>query len=241
MKTGFFAVLMLFLTVSCHQNETYTLKGKFTGTPDEEWIYMIRLFDDISTMDSAKIINGEFTFQGEVERPEVYALHYHIERIIGVATVFLEPGVILLNIDLENWDLNSKATGTPLNDAFNTFEAGRIEQFYKDIWALEDQKMQAGAEDIEVINQGIEALQNASLQHELDYIQKHPDSPLALFLFSRIQFNLSPKAMHKIIQSFDPSLRQTLMYQTIVEEYENLKLTGEDDGLSEWSEPLELQ
>lgn len=220
MKSTIF-LFSIFLLVSCQKNNKYVLNGSFSGEQNEDYIYIVKLPGDYANRDSAKIENGKFKFEGTIDTPEIYAVHYRMDKIIGIASFFLEPGNLDLKINLKNWDLNTKATGSKINDEFNQFEAERIKQFMQRIWELNQQVQTASPEDIEFIKDSIKNLSIANDKYELDYIKNHYNSPIALYLFYRGQEGLSTNQVGEIISNIHPSLHNSFIYKTILADYEN--------------------
>lgn len=225
-----FAILLL---VSCQKDNKYVLNGSFSGDQSEEWIYMVKFMGDYSNRDSAKIENGKFKFEGTIEVPEVYALHYRMDKIIGVASILLEPGNLNLKIDLGNWDMNSKVTGRKINDEFNAHESERIEKFIKPIWKLEEKRKNAQLEERKIISDSIQYFLNENHEFELNFVNKNLNSPIALFIFSRLSSKLSIDEIGEFLPKFDPILHNSLIYKTMLADYQNqLKIKNKTFGLN---------
>jgi thiol-disulfide isomerase/thioredoxin len=232
MKSIIYLFAILFL-VSCQKNNSYVLNGSFSGDQNEEWIYMVKFLGDYSERDSAKIENGKFQFKGNIEEPEVYVLHYHMDKIIGANSVFLEPGTIDVIIDPDNWDINSKATGGKNNNEYNKIESERIEKFVNTIWKLEERRNNVPTEEKGIISDSIKLLWNKSREFEINYIKKNFDSPVALFIFNRIQRGFSIDEFGEFLQEFDSSLQNTLIYKSMLADYENqLDLRNKSFGVN---------
>lgn len=231
MKLIIYLFVILFL-ISCQKNNSYVLNGSFSGNQNEEWIYMIKFLGDYSERDSAKIENGKFQFKGNIEVPEVYVLHYGMDKIIGANSVFLEPGNIDVTIDPENWDINSKATGGQINSEYNKVESERIETFVKPIWKLEEKRNNVPADEKEIISDSIKLLWNKSREFELNYIKENLDSPVSLFIFHRIHRGFSIDEFGEFLQEFDSSVQNTLIYQKMLADYENqMELKNKSFGI----------
>lgn len=233
MKRTIYILTLCILTIGCQGKNNYTIYGSFNGDPTEEWIYMVKFLDDYATRDSAKIENGKFIFKGTIDVPQVYAFHYRMDKIVGVATGFIEPGELNLKIDLENWDLNSKMSGGKINDAFNRFEATRIEKFMKPMWALDQESQTANPEEKSVIEDRLKSLSIANEQFELEYIDSHLNSPISLYLLFRNQFSLSTDQKRIFLSKLDTSLHNTTIYKTMILDSENqMEIRNQSEGLS---------
>jgi len=234
MKRTIYLVTLLVITISCQEKNSYTLNGSFNGDPTEDWIYMVKFLDDYANRDSAKIENGKFIFKGTVDVPEVYAFHYRMDKIIGVASGFIESGELNLKIDIENWDLNSKITGGNINDEFNSLEATRIEIFMKPMWSLDQKSQTANPEEKRMISDSLQTLSIANAKFELEYISNHLDSPIALYLLFRNQFSLSTDEKGKFLSKLDSSLHNTTIYKTMIADYRNqMEIMNQSEELSQ--------
>lgn len=234
MKRTIYLLTLLIFTISCQEKNSYTLNGSFNGNPTEDYIYMVKFLDDYANRDSAKIENGKFKFEGKIDVPEVYAFHYRMDKIIGVASGFIEPGELNLKIDLGNWDLNSKISGGKINNEFNRLEATRIEKFMKPMWSLDQKSQTANPEETRVINDSLQTLSIANEKFELEYINNHLDSPIALYLLFRNQFSLSTDEKGTLLSKLDSSLYNTTIYKTMIADYMNqMEIKNQSEKLSQ--------
>ena len=234
MKRTIYLLTLLIITISCQEKNSYTLNGSFNGNPTEDYIYMVKFLDDYANRDSAKIENGKFKFEGKIDVPEVYAFHYRMDKIIGVASGFIEPGELNLKIDLGNWDLNSKISGGKINNEFNRLEATRIEKFMKPMWSLDQKSQTANPEETRVIHDSLQTLSIANEKFELEYINNHLDSPIALYLLFRNQFSLSTDEKGTLLSKLDSSLYNTTIYKTMIADYMNqMEIKNQSEKLSQ--------
>lgn len=240
MKPTIYLAALLILTMSCKKKNDYTLNGTFKGEPKEEWIYMIKFFDKNPHIDSAKIENGKFKFEGTVDIPEVYCITYRQDKCIGVAAVFLEPGNLNATIDLENWDLNSKVTGGKINDEYNHLVSTRIEKFMKTNWALNDRLQTASGDEKKAIEDSLQLLRNEDDKFTMDYINKHLNSPIVPYLLSIRQMSLSLEELGIYLSKLDSSLHKTAIYKTMMEDYENQMQIKNQSGKSSQTNDVQL-
>jgi hypothetical protein len=221
MKLIIFSIIVLLLASGCQEKNSYVLNGSFNGEPNEDWIYMVKFLDSYENRDSAKIENGKFIFKGTIEVPEVYAFHFRMDRITGIASGFIEPGNLHLEIDLENWDMNSKVTGGKFNDEHNRLQAEKIEKFMKNVWALDQNLQTASPDESKYIIDSIENILDACRSFEKDYVGNNFDSPVALYILFREQFSYSTEEKGLVLSMFDESLHNTTIYKSILSDYEN--------------------
>ncbi len=210
MKTilPFLSILFLF---SCGSKTAYHIQGSFKENTNEEWIYMVRFMDNAPKVDSAQIIDGTFEFTGEASLPEVYGLSYHYTRDNGVFPFFLEPGKLTIEIDPNNWQMNSRVDGGKVNTEFNHLEKDFLSQFNVFIDLLETKAEIEKA----AINSQIEDLFKQHDSDRMDYVLKHPESPISIYYFSKLFFDCPIDTIGSILSSFSPEIQQTAIYASI--------------------------
>jgi len=119
MKSSY-RVILLFLTVfsffSFSQSHSFQIRGKISvksGT-----IYLKSFRDKkFYTVDSAKIINGNFNFTGSVKRPDLYGLTINKNETFRPYYIFIENSQIQVKIDTANNE-SAIISGSAANDLF---------------------------------------------------------------------------------------------------------------------------
>ena len=118
MKKLLLSVVALGALCSCVNENEYTIKGQIEGLP--EMVYL--LTQEGVAIDSAKVVNGEFTFNGIVEQPSMnFVADFSDPQQRGsfIESIFLEPGDIVITDGEEPQQRTVK--GTPANDARDIF------------------------------------------------------------------------------------------------------------------------
>lgn len=115
-------ILFLFLIVSsCTQNNRFSIEGKLPDkTYDGEWIFLVPLVNaPVERVDSTVIKNGEFSFSGKVNEPEIFIIRTRplLRLSLQELLVVKEPGQIQAYIGQ-----NSSAKGTALNDSLQNWK-----------------------------------------------------------------------------------------------------------------------
>lgn len=130
MKRVIYAVLSLVLLVSCGGSDSYRIKGTVSGVEDGT-VMTLSIFDyeGLSTLDSTVVKGGRFSFKGTEDTVQIAAITYILDEQLRGCELFLESGVISVDIDSETG--NQKISGTPNNDAF--------QRFYDDTQIFNDQ------------------------------------------------------------------------------------------------------
>ena len=105
------AAVALFASCGSEKNNSYTLSGVVPAGVDAEWIYMYSGLDQMF-LDSTRISNGSFQFEGVADTTSLVFLHPGNENQYPAVgwNVLLEKGDIVVDT------LSQFASGTPLND-----------------------------------------------------------------------------------------------------------------------------
>ena len=104
---------------SCGNKNKYTVEGTVAGANDKVYL----LDEEDTVLDSAVVKNGKFRLSGIAEAPAVAILRDARDQgATFAAMLILEPGRITVSDDAEN-AYRKKVTGTPANDASDTYAA----------------------------------------------------------------------------------------------------------------------
>jgi hypothetical protein len=166
MKKVLYALVLLVLTAACGDGTTENtmivsgvVKGLKKGT-----LYLQHLPDSaLITVDSLEVSgDGSFTFQTEVESPEIYYLYLDKKDnndINDRITFFGEPGAISIRTTWNTFDTNAKISGSKSNK--------KLEEYRKNMTAVNKRSLT-------ILQQGynsetpLDSLQLDSLQRQSD-------------------------------------------------------------------------
>ena len=118
-KTLFIIAAGVMALTSCNNEPSFKITGKAEGIADSTWVYLQEAHGmRLAKLDSAMILNEEFTFNG---RQDTTVLRYLSAKPEGGKRqridFFLENGNINVNLCGE-----ASANGTPCNDAYQAFK-----------------------------------------------------------------------------------------------------------------------
>lgn len=119
MKKTLAALFVATTLVACG-NGSYTVKGTFEGVPDSTVVTLnVVEADAISTIDSAVVYNGKFSFKGNADTCRLAWAAYETAEDQGACQFFLEGGKITVTYNALSGEQSTN--GTPNNDAFQKF------------------------------------------------------------------------------------------------------------------------
>jgi len=220
MKTAILLLLVIFMA-ACNMDNTYTIHGSFTEVQEVEYIWLQKLFADPLEIDSVKIIDGEFTFTGEVDIPGLYALAYPPQHDKGVLVFILEAGDIDISIDPESWfNIGTQVTGAPYNEEYNRIFTERNEKYMKKKIELMTQIREAGEDEKEALNKQMAEISESENRDMIAYIEQHPDSPVSLHLLMWTYFGLSFEDWGHALSLLTPEMQQSPVYKRMESDYQ---------------------
>jgi hypothetical protein len=232
MKITFFLLLAVVL-FGCKQKNEYKINGSFKEKTTEGWIYMSKFLGDNSTLDSAKIENGHFTFKGTIDFPDVYLLMNHPQRSSESLLFFNEPTKININIGLKNWGDSSTIEGGKINKEYR-----RLEREYFNIMQenAKDFSKKSFTEQLKLYGQKSEQREKIRIE-KINYIKTHPESLISVFYFLNIYQTFSVDSIGETLSTFSPGIKQTAIYQYISEYYNTqIPLVNSTPCISNFSE-----
>jgi len=210
----FFLIIYLF---SCNNypkkdhQKVFFIIGNANGLIDNTKVFLKKQENKtIILLDSTQIKNGNFTFNGIIDKPSVYGIN--INNIKGQIGLFLKNDTITININKDSLS-DSKITGSKLNDQYLNYIKS-VNQIISKTNLLYPIFQKARAEnDVEKlneINKKMQAINAEKTTFALNYAKKHPESYIAAFaLHSVLNDNSIPKdSVQSIYNRFSNEVKE---------------------------------
>lgn len=125
-----FLLLFASVVLAACGKDSYKIKGSISGVEDGTVMTLsVMGYDGLVDLDSAVVKGGKFVLSGTTDTAEVSVITFFVDDNIRGCQLFLERGVIDVDIDIENG--TQRLAGTPNNDAF--------QKFYDDTQVLSDE------------------------------------------------------------------------------------------------------
>lgn len=118
-----YILLLITCCISCNSHQKkFKITGSVPSTKyDGEWIYLVPVEGANShTVDSAKISNASFTFEGNIERMSIIRSRALLRLKLQELLIVTEPGTTKAILDSV-----SSAHGTPQNEALQLWKEER--------------------------------------------------------------------------------------------------------------------
>tara|TARA_R110002051_G_scaffold56046_9_gene104042 strand:- start:38982 stop:40100 length:1119 start_codon:yes stop_codon:yes gene_type:complete len=185
MKNSIIILLTGIVMFSCSTTpEGFTLNGNLRGeVPDGTQVFLKKIGDNNQPMevDTAITTNGDFTFTGKSDIPE---LHYlFVEQLPGYTAVILENGEIQFSAQRDSMGF-ADISGTFQNDTF----ADYMEQSRKismQAQSIQKDMQAASGEAALALQDEMKELQEEYKTFELDYVKTHPKALISALVLDR--------------------------------------------------------
>lgn len=204
--------------------EGFTLNGNLRGeVPDGTQVFLKKIGDNNQPIevDTAITANGDFTFTGKSDIPE---LHYlFVEQLPGYTAIILENGEIQFNAQRDSMGF-ADISGTFQNDTF----ADYMEQSRKismQAQSIQKDMQAASGEAALALQDEMKELQEEYKTFELDYVKTHPKALISALVLDRA---VATKAVgldevEEIYNTLSEEIKNSKPGKQIIEGIEKLK------------------
>jgi len=200
-----FIAAMMIAPVACNSSDGYVLKGTVKGDNSALQNGKAILSNHVSSClisDTVDVVNGEFTFKGNVETPEVYYLT--VDGLEGAVKVLLENDKYTLDAVADSF-AQAKIVGGESNTLMYKGEE-EADKFYEDsnAQALIDEYQAPGTSDER--KEEIAALMQ-DIQEKADAIndnlaKENPLTPFALSVLSNKSYYMEPEELVAALEPY---------------------------------------
>lgn len=228
----FLAILPFFISCQTKEKkETFNLTLKLDINEGEVYLRSSYPFDK-EILDTAKIVNGQCNFTGEVKFPIFSELIIRSEknnftgRNVKYYSFILENKDIIIDYSCQNED-QIKISGSPLNDKFNSFE--EVEKYQNDMRQLYDKMSEAyhneKKDELSDLQNQEKLRQNEFKVFIANSVLENPKSILHVLIVFGYLNDCPYEELEKIILQFDPSLQKNPYLKNLTDKIEKLKKT----------------
>jgi thiol-disulfide isomerase/thioredoxin len=205
--------LLSFFTLVAFGQHGYQIKGRMVGLTQPSIAYLYSFDKGRNLLDSAVVIDGQFTFKGEVKHP--LSASVQVKKIRKSLSLFLENDnyVLLMHPDWKDKDSVSGGREMRIGQDYEKDTAELMKQMqvlgkrYSELG--KEERIREG-EEMNKLNEKIGLIQRA-------YIQKYPAS-LSMLHIMRPQFDvMNYKQLKEMERLFSPELAYSDVYQHLTE------------------------
>ena len=236
MKRIYLAIFVFFTCFACSpKHDGFTIKGKLIGMDNVSIKLGQTASNDRRTfmsIDSTKVVNGEFTLKGKVENVDMYEVVV-ADKYNG--RVFIENTELEFTIDASNlteqdWSIDVKSKNSKIQAEYDAITAKAKQEFedpkykplddIKGLFAIA--KKSSKKEDMDKALALQKKLTPLSIERydrfnkvKFDYIDKNPSSPVSIYLmsFQYSEGRMSREELKKYYHHFKGDAIKTNFYK----------------------------
>ena len=279
MKRLLYGIVCLGTLVACQREPGYKISGSVPGTPDGMKVY---LYNWNTPVDSSVVKGGKFVLTGKVDVPTRYQLLIDLspdkvesyEKDLRGSDVFVENVDIKYespsndslpsrNSFLRNVKGNVIVTGSPVHDLFLSYQE-KIKPYrtknseawnkYLKVYHIPALDGVFNTREGIALAREMNDAQKEITRIQWDFIKANPKSPVSVDVAQNMVYSakFSKAEMENLLQTIDPSLRETAGYKQLQksleeiapialgEKYRDLELVDENGKTVQLSDYVKL-
>lgn len=249
MKRLLYGIVCLGTLVACQREPGYKISGSVPGTPDGMKVY---LYNWNTPVDSSVVKGGKFVLTGKVDVPTRYQLLIDLspdkvesyEKDLRGSDVFVEnvdikyesPSIDSLpsrNSFLRNVKGNVIVTGSPVHDLFLSYQE-KIKPYrtknseawnkYLKVYHIPALDGVFNTREGIALAREMNDAQKEITRIQWDFIKANPKSPVSVDVAQNMVYSakFSKAEMENLLQTIDPSLRETAGYKQLQKSLEEI-------------------
>lgn len=230
MKKILLVVTAIVTLASCNKT-SYTVTGEIAGIENGKEV-ILQTQDEmgqLKSVDTVKIENGKFVFEGEAKEPLIYLLQ--IDKLQGKVVFILENGDIDMTINKDSLN-NAKISGTYNNDEFTTFKnegmkiQKKIMKFQTDnMAAFTEAQQKMDTVTLNKLSKDYRVIQEEYTTYSVEYAKTHPKAYISALIIESM-FNQMNPDIDKITgyyNGLDQSIKDTKTGKSIKTKLDQFK------------------
>ena len=249
MKRLLYGIVCWGTLVACQREPGYKISGSVPGTPDGMKVY---LYNWNTPVDSSVVKGGKFVLTGKVDVPTRYQLLFDLspdkvesyEKDLRGSDVFVEnvdikyesPSIDSLpsrNSFLRNVKGNVIVTGSPVHDLFLSYQE-KIKPYrtknseawnkYLKVYHIPALDGVFNTREGIALAREMNDAQKEITRIQWDFIKANPKSPVSVDVAQNMVYSakFSKAEMENLLQTIDPSLRETAGYKQLQKSLEEI-------------------
>jgi len=227
MKSIYIILCLALLFFACAKKEEIntTVTGNIKGLK-KGVLYLEKIEDSLMTTIDSLVMNGveDFSFSMNLQSPEM--LYLFLRKTDGLPiedgiAFFAEPGAIVINTTLKNFEGNAQINGSKNHDKFADYQ--KLMQRYNDknleLFAENFQADKEGNEAKKIeINKNYEALIKSKYMATINFAINHNEYEVAPYLALSEIYDANIKYLDTIFNKLTPNVKESI-YGKQLEKY----------------------
>lgn len=204
MKNWMLAILSVALLVACQPKE-YQITGTLEGATGENVVLKNIRKGRPEVMDSAKLVDGAFTFKGSVEAPELALLF--IDGQQQPVVFFIDNANITINAKVDDIQ-NAEITGSELTDKLKTFNeempgVERMKELQQEYYKAQ---MAKDKETMQVLGEEANSIMEEQKAYFENFVDNNTTNAMGAYMAMNMARSLSLEELKELIAKFEASL-----------------------------------
>jgi len=223
-KIILFVGIVACIFTACKDKNAYTLTGTFASNEQNGKTVYLRqldsLFRKIDAIDSTKVENGKFVFNGIAKKAPV-AQFVSVNASSEPVAFIVEKGKITIDFDST---LNATIKGTVMNDQYQQFLNKETDLFEK-----MDSIQKVGSvtqEQFQEVDKASKQLVDEFYKMSSDFLKLYMTTPAGQYFFLHNLFNLNESQQKELISLATPDFQQLEGIQQIKKRIETKEATA---------------
>lgn len=192
--------------------DSFSLTGNITGA-DSTTIYLSYAIGDSSVVDSTVIVNGTFTFNGNIDKPTRAILYTGDLRDIRNRTaegIYIEPAQMTLD-SLTASDFSHMVMTGSLTQSEKDSVTKAMTQVTERLMEIRTmlRNKEINPDSAMLLSQEMEQLRDSILNIEIDFIKSHPASFYSGDCLKMITSNISYEQLRSLYDGLIPAVQET--------------------------------
>lgn len=190
--------------------DEYSIKGTIEGV-DTGKVYLQKIVDGRpQSIDTANVVNGEFTFTGKMELPDIRVLRLNEQDYI--AQLFLDNSKV--KIDAKKDSLQAtKISGSPSQDLFKTYVT-EVESMNKQMAGLQDRYQKAMAsnnlDEVKKVQIDYQALMDNMNVYTKNFVKEHRSSVVSAYItLAQLANQIESAELDSIVAGFPQEISKS--------------------------------
>lgn len=207
--------------------DEFAIKGTIAGV-DTGKVYLQKIVDGRpQSIDTAKVVNGKFSFTGKMELPDLRVLRLNDQDYI--AQLFLENSQV--NIDARKDSLSAtKITGSASQDLFQTY-IKEVESMNKQMTALQDRYQKAmgsnNTDEVKKVQIDYQALMDNMKVFTKNFVKEHHSSVVAAYItLAQLSSQIESAELDSIVAGFPQEISKSEYVVKLKEMAEAMRKTA---------------
>lgn len=185
----------------------YVIKGKIAGADSVTFILQKRVAGKTIKLDSAMVLNGEFTIKGgKVDYPESVTLL--AKNMRKGMSLYLENSKITITGHIDSL-YNATITGSKSQDEYKAFMTSMdpLKKKNQELYKVYQEADKAGDKaKVAEIEKQFEDLSKEMTQFQKEFVKNNPASYVAPSILSSLSYDMEPAEIEALINAMDTSV-----------------------------------